>query len=182
MRYEDFCITTADGRKIWTVEAWDGGELLARETVYGDTYEKARDVAKFLFYGAPFVTVRPCETAPQTDETTADAETPAETETAPQRAADDATTGADSNTKTGNADSLTEAPQTSGNNAPEEIPTDSRKAPPRGAEKPHKGRKRGYHSPRPKPPRIERVFGFQGERVFVTHKMPLLYKGLPPGG
>jgi len=163
MRYEDFCITTADGRKIWTVEAWDGGELLARETVYGDTYEKARDVAKFLFYGAPFVTVRPCETAPQ-------------------RAADDATTGADSNTKTGNADSLTEAPQTSGNNAPEEIPTDSRKAPPRGAEKPHKGRKRGYHSPRPKPPRIERVFGFQGERVFVTHKMPLLYKGLPPGG
>jgi len=118
----------------------------------------------------------------QTDETTADAETPAETETTPQRAADDATTGADSNTKTGNGDDLVEAPQTNGNSAPKEKPTDDRKAPPRGAEKPHKGRKRGYHSPRPKPPKIERVFGFQGEQMFVTHKMPLLYKGIPPGG
>jgi len=126
------------------------------------------------------------ETAPQTDETTANTETPAETDTTPQRAADDTTTGADSQTvtdpKTGNADDLAEAPQTNERTAPEETPTDNRKAPPRGRKKPHKGGRRGRHKPARSPENRTSVRFSRSEQVFVTPKTAPSYKGIPPGG
>ena len=111
----------------------------------------------------------------QRDETSADEETPTTTETAPQK-------GAEAQNRTAASEAPEKAPRT--NEKPEAIQNSTRgnKSPSRGTEKPHKGKGRGQHSPRPKPPRPERVFGFQGERVFGTQKMPLSYRGIPPGG
>lgn len=113
--------------------------------------------------------------APQTDETTTTEETPTATGNEAQR-------GTEAQSQTAADKAPEKAPRTG--EKPEAIQNNTRgnKSPSRGAEKPHRGKGRGRHSPRPKPPRPERVFGFQGERVFVTYKMPLLYKGIPPGG